>query len=890
MNPTNWSPDSVVPPLKRRLKNVLAPVARQAMPTVARIAGSPLPGSPKDGFVLGYRSLEREFPEADSAGNGTGNTPPTKAAIELKVEAARRAKSAAGYLDQLARGASLDASLLGGVRQLIKNGERHEAVAIGHSLREQPGTRNLGSAILGASLLGSSGPANAWTVFEEIANTSASEPVADELYAAAFGALGTDAAPILHADLESGRVQRWDASTLLHVAQKALARGLDGQARTLIDIARQLPNSARSNHINKELARLSSWLPEGSHRAEIPVVAGTINYGIMGYEQPDVTSRNIGDYIQSVASMGHIVRQRNFVFDGDANLVEFANELRATAKTERMVDGPSAKLNLLELNRDGNPYQALPDKTWALTFGWYMHHTFNQGYGIPFHPNLRPVLLSVYVRYPDMLTPEAVDYLRKYAPVGCRDWQTVALLRAAGIPAFFSGCLTTTIDTVFRRDGADTRDQTIYVDAPKTGPGESRTQAQTGIRSLSFVENLRLARDWVSHYHLEYNTVVTSRLHCFLPARSVGSQVTFLPKNRSDNRFGGLIDTTDEEFDRIRNGILDKASTMLQTIASGVTEEEVYATWREICAPAMAEADEYLASASLRVLEPRVADSILQSATVADEGTIVTGANPSVKVVIDARRGELKYVPALIRSIAAHTDSPVAIWIAADGSTSQERAELESADLSFPLAWITPDESALASLTSGHKRSSRHEVVLALAAEAVPGSGNLVFLPASAMVRSDIASLAAQVPSADHLVTAANDQHRGHTGGLELFRRVASRQGKNNQKALELVFATHRLRPGNFATFDPNVMVLNLDLANQRQLGAHLVPLILDYGMSFREALNTVVGPDRDELDRSWNHAPGCAVDDDPSLVNWRDTSKPWSQLATPFKAEWSRH
>lgn len=84
-------------------------------------------------------------------------------------------------------------------------------------------------------------------------------------------------------------------------------------------------------------------------------------------------------------------------------------------------------------------------------------------------------------------------------------------------------------------------------------------------------------------------------------------------------------------------------------------------------------------------------------------------------------------------------------------------------------------------------------------------------------------------------------------------------------------------------------MALDLDVAN-RQLGGLLVPLILDYGMSFREALNTVVGPDRDELDRAWNHAPGYAVDDDPPLVNWRDSSKPWSQLATPFGAEWSRY
>ena len=46
-------------------------------------------------------------------------------------------------------------------------------------------------------------------------------------------------------------------------------------------------------------------------------------------------------------------------------------------------------------------------------------------------------------------TPEAIEYLMRYGPVGCRDWTTVYLLLSIGVPAFFSGCLTTTIDTVF---------------------------------------------------------------------------------------------------------------------------------------------------------------------------------------------------------------------------------------------------------------------------------------------------------------------------------------------------------------------------------------------------------------------------------------------------------
>ncbi|WP_068261098.1 glycosyltransferase [Janibacter limosus] len=855
------------------------------MPTIARLAdvreADVSVPDPKP-FVSGYRALEREFPEADSPGNGTGDVPPTKAAVKLKVEAARKARSRTVNADRVARGVSLEVSALDEVRALVKQGERDKAVAFGHALHEQAATRGLGCAVLGVALLNSSGPVKAWSVMSEIAGTPASQSVANELYAAAFGALGDDAAPILDADIESGRYRSWSGLALLRVAQKALVRGLHDQSRLLITTAQELPDAATSTSVRKELARLATWLPEGSKRAEIPQVPGAINYGVIGYDQPDVVSRNIGDYIQTVASMGHIVRQQNFRFVGNEDIVEFAGELRSTTKTERLVDGPSATLNLFELNRDGNPFQAIPEQTYAVTFGWFMHHMFGQGFAIPFHDNVRPIILSVYVRFPEMLTPEVVDYLRKYAPIGCRDWQSVALLRAVGVPAFFSGCMTTTVDTVFRRDGEDTRDATIYVDSPQTGPGVSRTQVQTGIRDLSFVENLRLARDWVSHYHLEYDKVITSRLHCNLPSRSVGSKVTFLPKNRSDTRFGGLIDTTDEDFERIRQGILDKVAVVLQTIASGASEDEVYATWREVTAPAMAEADEFLGSKHLRVLETAEVDSLVAASGL---GAAATDGD-AIDVVVDVRRGELKHLPRLLRSIDAHTSAPVRVWAVDAHSSSAEQEKLLAEDLPLTVRWLRPDEATLREL-GGATPATRHELTLALASAALPQAQRVVFLPAAALVRQDLATLADVTPADGTFVAAAAERHRGRQNGLELIHRVSSRQGDDNHKALDFLIAAHREHSGQWETFDTNVMVVDLEAARRDNLTGHILPLVTDYGMTFREAVNLHVGQHHTVLDAEWNHAPGYEVQEDPALVSWRDTTKPWSGSVTPFAGEW---
>ena len=76
-----------------------------------------------------------------------------------------------------------------------------------------------------------------------------------------------------------------------------------------------------------------------------------------------------------------------------------------------------------------------------------------------------PIFVSFHCNKRDLLTPDAVEYLRRYGPVGCRDWTTTHLLTSMGVPAFFSGCLTTTIGGVFPDAPAARADAPVaYVD------------------------------------------------------------------------------------------------------------------------------------------------------------------------------------------------------------------------------------------------------------------------------------------------------------------------------------------------------------------------------------------------------------------------------------------
>jgi hypothetical protein len=48
-----------------------------------------------------------------------------------------------------------------------------------------------------------------------------------------------------------------------------------------------------------------------------------------------------------------------------------------------------------------------------------------------------------------MTSPQSIEYLKRHEPIGCRDWNTVDLLNAKGVDAFFTGCMTLTLGETY---------------------------------------------------------------------------------------------------------------------------------------------------------------------------------------------------------------------------------------------------------------------------------------------------------------------------------------------------------------------------------------------------------------------------------------------------------
>lgn len=777
----------------------------------------------------------------------------------------------------LAEGRGLPAAVLEAASGLHERNESATAVSLGYALLEDPSTSDLGRLVLGVSRSRSSKPGLAWADLGQVDALPLLHAAGEGWFRPAFALEPDRAADRLRSLMDRQLHRSWSGTTLVRVARAAFAAGDDGLTRSLIDDVLSARGLDLGTHHRRELSRLASWLPDGQRRAPVPDLRADVRVGVLNYHQPDVSSRNVGDWIQTLASLGHLVRHRNLRFVGDdAELVHFVESIAQTTKPQRWVeDGPARTVQLVEVQRDAMPYQQLPDPTWVLAFGWFMHPTFDAGFGFPFPEQVRPIFVSFHLNKPDMLDDEAIAYLRDHAPVGCRDWQTVVALRQVGVPAFFSGCMTTTVDTVFLPGDPGLRTRVGHVDHPGEGEGEVIEQTITDLRRRSFADNLAMARDWVGDYNTVYRKLFTSRLHCNLPARSVGAEVVFEPKNRSDVRFGGLIDTDDAAFDAIRDGILDKLEAVLSLVLAGAEEQEVYARWREVCAADVEEAGRHLDRMSLDLPDaPAV-------------GTVLPGVRRAV--VVDVAPGEAPHLESLLRRLSRAVPQGTGVVLAGDETLRAPRTADElGAAAGLPVALVNRGSVDVDGWRpdAARRRGLRHDLLLAAALRSVADCDRVVLLPAAVLLRDDLGPLF-DLDLAGRPLAAPLDPRRDRRLGSSLARGVSARQGDDAAAALSFLAATAGTVAPRQVPFDPVVMVLD-PAALADAGGDAVIPMMLRYRASLREALNVLLGERWTALPPEWAtmvhlQTPG----DDASLLSYRVGTKPWSRLVTAGRQEW---
>ena len=200
--------------------------------------------------------------------------------------------------------------------------------------------------------------------------------------------------------------------------------------------------------------------------------------------------------------------------------------------------------------------------TKLLCNGWFMKEPQHW----PPHKDLIPLFISMYIDhkhgcYEAMLSKDLIPYYKQFEPIGCRDKNTLELFKNLGIDAYFSGCVTLTLPKfegtksdeillvdpfvkIFDRKYVETQIKRII---PKELADQTTilTHHDLNLKNLTIEKRMEQAEKLLQRF-AKAKLIITSRIHCGLPATALGTPVYFMDvgydRKHSKERLEGLID------------------------------------------------------------------------------------------------------------------------------------------------------------------------------------------------------------------------------------------------------------------------------------------------------------------------------------------------------------
>lgn len=198
------------------------------------------------------------------------------------------------------------------------------------------------------------------------------------------------------------------------------------------------------------------------------------------------------------------------------------------------------------INRDTLGTLKLSQQHLVIMNAWFSHFPETC---FPPAENIEPVFWGFHLsdayqgkalRY--FLQGAPLDYLKRHAPIGCRDQATCELLQSQGVEAFYSKCLTLTFPRR-RRLPADPAVLLVDVDFLPAEAFNQKVIQVTHCVGDYYPDQLKvaMAKTLLRLYHDRAGLVVTTRLHCALPCAAMGIPVVFFG-DQADRRFSPLKD------------------------------------------------------------------------------------------------------------------------------------------------------------------------------------------------------------------------------------------------------------------------------------------------------------------------------------------------------------
>jgi hypothetical protein len=239
-----------------------------------------------------------------------------------------------------------------------------------------------------------------------------------------------------------------------------------------------------------------------------PLPATSVGAAPTSFASLKVSTENLGDHIQIISGLYLLSR--------------------AGIEPTRFIDRDDEIQSAPGLNEADGPVGILLN-------GWFKTNRAEW----PPHPKLAPIVHGFHIRLfqcPELVSDASIEFFRQHQPIGCRDAYTEQLLRSKGVDAFTSNCLSLTLprridDPVMQTEiFVVSRDERIkeYL-PPSIGP---YTFVSHYSGSNDFAANMIRAQELLALYRSRAKLVVTTLLHCALPAIAMGIPVVvFYPIN-----------------------------------------------------------------------------------------------------------------------------------------------------------------------------------------------------------------------------------------------------------------------------------------------------------------------------------------------------------------------
>lgn len=797
-------------------------------------------------------------------------------------------------LSNLVAGKSLTTGLVAEVRARLAAEDFDGATSIAAALEDDPITKDVGALCFGLVAARRGFTRLAWQKLSATPVDLWSRYAADELVRAGLQVDWPGTRAMVERLIET-RPEHMGPRLWMGVLEPVYGAGdfeLASQLFRLVDES-LAAKPGRAGKLAVKRDWIGRWITRAGDSPSAPSGPGDVSFAVVEYDHPGRmrASANIGDHVQSIASLGHLVRHQDLELHGPQDLLDLLEQLRRRVRPDRTLRGRGASVQVLPVDRDASSYNEIPENTWMLAFGWYMHALFGVRYGFPLHHNLLPIFVSFHCNKRSLLTEDAIDYLRKYGPVGCRDWTTVDVLLSMDVPAFFTGCLTTTIDTVYPDvpGGRPVNAPVAYVDIPEEHvptDGTVYKHSSDEVRLRSFTGNMYETLDRLETYRRQHSAVVTSRLHCYLPMRALGSQVDFQPENRSNIRFAGLVDITDDEFDLIRSSINDRLERVFDAILGGTTPDEVYGLWRELSEPDVQRARARREAVTEAPRTPNGLDEEIARAVATTTHLGPDHDEPGVvHVVVPVKTPRADVLQTMLGSLLDNSSRPLHIWLLARRRRSVDVDELADRFPGVRLS-VVPTGNVGADLRAVTGRKGRiPDLDTLFTHRLLPDVERVVVLPLHALVRGDVAELA-DLDLEGHAFAAPDAAGQLQPSGFQVIYDAADQLGNKTAVSTELRRQAHARNAFDFTAFDIDVLVLDCVVLREDDYLRRADGILEEFGLGAQELLHLAAGPRRARVPERWHLVPSRAKLPDAALLHWKDT-KPWASGYAPLQAEW---